>query len=451
MLKNHFIATTALVATAGVASADITLSGMGRIGVVSNETITPGTAGTPAVAAVAGAFTAAEQTAIEAAAAQFLLNYELAATTAAAETAAEGLLNTDFGFALDADSLAVVNPASVAAALEDSAAIADLIAAVNATAAATQGVFTEAEINTIIGDAALAVPASIVDADGNVSAADAAAWLAANQAIIDQVVAAASGTAAVAAVAAVPTTASTDTTIDTRVQFDLRGSAQADNGMTFGGWIRMRGTSGNTTLNGPRVTVGYGDLTIHGGNIPGPLDSLANTYGYTVGYTGGTFQGLVNQADTMAFSSTGTGANGLQIDYSANGLTVKAATQPSNDNMQASITYAAAGLTVAIGAQFSDRAAEDETVVTLGYTMGNIGLALASSDNNGNRKSTLSMSADTGAGMALAAYISDDESEADNGYGIGLTYDLGGATFGAAYEKRFNTSDRIEAGLTFSF
>jgi outer membrane protein OmpU len=323
---------------------------------------------------------------------------------------------------------------------------------VNEAAAATQvTAFTAAELNAITGGGPLVAPASIIDADGNVSLADAVAWIGANQALLDEIVAAASGTAAVAAVAAVPTTASTDTTIDTRVQFDLRGSTQADNGMTFGGWIRMRGTSGNTTLNGPRVTVGYGDLTIHGGNIPGPLDALANVYGYTVGYSGGTFQGLVNQADTMAFTSTGAGANGLQIDYSANGLSVSAATQPSNDNMQASITYTSAGLTVAVGAQFSDRAAEDETVVTLGYTMGNIGMALASSDNNGNRKSTLSMSANTGTGMALAAYISDDESQADNGYGIGLTYDLGGATFGAAYEKRFNTSDRIEAGLTFSF
>jgi outer membrane protein OmpU len=447
---------------------------MGRIGVVSNETITPGTPGIPgtaAVAAVAGALTAAESTAADAAAATFIQTYGqfdalgalvfddtgvTALTAAEAATAAEDFF-AGFGFAralpaADPDEGWIVDSVSVGNVLAARADIADVIANLTAAANASQ-------INTwVAADVAAAsgieVPAAIIDADGNITTADALAYLQANQALIDQVLAAASGTAAVAAVAAVPavpTTASTDTTIDTRVQFDLRGSTQADNGMTFGGWIRMRGTSGNTTLNGPRVTVGYGDLTIYGGNIPGPLDAMANVYGYTVGYTGGTFQGLVNQADTMAFTSTGAGANGLQIDYSANGLSVSAATQPSNDNMQASITYTSAGLTVAVGAQFSDRAAEDETVVTLGYTMGNIGMALASSDNNGNRKSTLSMSANTGTGMALAAYISDDESQADNGYGIGLTYDLGGATFGAAYEKRFNTSDRIEAGLTFSF
>ena len=50
------MATTALVATASVAAADVTFSGYGRFGVISTTT--------NAVAAVKGAVTAAEVTAI---------------------------------------------------------------------------------------------------------------------------------------------------------------------------------------------------------------------------------------------------------------------------------------------------------------------------------------------------------------------------------------------------
>ena len=59
-MKKLLIATTALVATAGMASADITISGHAAAGVYSNLSNKDGTAAVKAVTAIAGAITSTE-------------------------------------------------------------------------------------------------------------------------------------------------------------------------------------------------------------------------------------------------------------------------------------------------------------------------------------------------------------------------------------------------------
>ena len=255
------------------------------------------------------------------------------------------------------------------------------------------------------------------------------------------------GTAAVAA-----TNKTTASTVDTRVQFDMKGSGEAQNGLTYGGWIRMRGTSGSTTVNGAQVMIGYGDLTVYGGNIPGVLESMPHAYANTVGYSGGTFRATVNQADTMAYTSTGAGANALQANFSMGSVSVAVAHQPSNDNNQASVVYSANGLTVALGGQFSNRAAEDETVASIGYAMGNYSFNVSSSNNNGNRKTSFGGAVDAGNGLRLNAYVTENESEADNAYGFGVKYDLGGgASFDAGYTNTAADLGVLSAGVFFTF
>lgn len=83
-MKKVLFATTALVATAGVAAADVTFSGYGRFGIIHTSTETG--AATAAVAASAGYAAAADAVV----AAQATLN---AATTVAAQTAAQTALD----------------------------------------------------------------------------------------------------------------------------------------------------------------------------------------------------------------------------------------------------------------------------------------------------------------------------------------------------------------------
>jgi outer membrane protein OmpU len=237
-----------------------------------------------------------------------------------------------------------------------------------------------------------------------------------------------------------------------RMQVQFNGSTQADNGMTVGASMRLRPTGATASVNAPRVYASVNGMTIEAGNVFGAMDGLPNVYGSTVGFSGGSFQGLVNQADAMGYSSTGAGAQGLGVSYNAGAFNVALTHQFATDDNQLAVSYSANGLTVGLSAQMSDVDARDETVVSLGYTMGDFSISVASSDNNGNRKSNVSVSAKAGAATTIAAYVVQDDSEADNGFGIGVSHGLGGGvTFGAGAERLFDGTDRLEAGLNFAF
>lgn len=114
-MKKILFATTALVATAGVAAADVTFSGSSRFGVIYSETA--------AVAAVAGTGTAA-QIAAAAAASTAAAAASTAADTALAAAIAAGTVAAADYAAADAAATAATNSASALAAISGSAAVA---------------------------------------------------------------------------------------------------------------------------------------------------------------------------------------------------------------------------------------------------------------------------------------------------------------------------------------
>ena len=242
-----------------------------------------------------------------------------------------------------------------------------------------------------------------------------------------------------------------DATVDSRVSIDIKGSAEAGD-LTFGGMIRLRSTDGGTaTTNGAQLHMKSGAMTVFAGNIPGPLDSMAGVYGYTVGYSGGTFNGLVTDGDSMAFTSNGGGANGLQVNYSMSGLTVKAAHSPQEKDEQFVVEYAMGAMTAAAGAQMGDVAADDVTVASLSYSLGDWGMTIAYGDNNGTTKTTLSAGGNVAAATSLQFYASDKDGATDTAFGVGVKHDLGGATLGAAYETTYTGTSVMEAGVRFNF
>jgi outer membrane protein OmpU len=394
-MKKILIATTALVATAGYAAADITLSGYGRLGVVVDET-----AGTAAVAAKAGT-----------------------ALTATEVGALTGVVDTVIGNASTSND-----------------ELSEQITLLNAAIAGTYATNVK-NAATAIAVSKQNTGASTATLDGNLKTAQD------NLAALEKALAGIVGTEAVAAVAKKSTTSTY-----TRFLLDFNGSTVADNGFEFGAMMRLRATNGPTTTSGVRAHVKMGDVTVYGGNIPGPLDNMPNVYGKTVGFSGGTFQGLVTGGDKLAYSSAGNGAGAMQVDYSNGGVTVMAAHQPGTDINQAVISYTMDGLTVAAGGQFSKTAAEDVSVMSLGYNFGGVSFALASGENDKIRHSTLSASGSIGNGVSLSGYVSEKEKEKNNGWGLGISYDLGGgAKFAAGYETRFDKSNRAEAGFHFNF
>ena len=303
---------------------------------------------------------------------------------------------------------------------------------------------------------------------------------------------------------AVPTS-STNLTSRLRLQFDM--STETDGGVAFGARFRAQaesrdGTAGGATFNGARFFTSYEGFTLQVGNIIGAIENTPGTYLETrtagVGIDGAGFESHVGNVNGEAFnwdaySSGGTGANGVEVLYSANGFTGHISY--SNDNpttftgttperVAAMIAYTWNDWTFALAAQDSDALWEDKVVVTAAGDIGQFGVRLAYADNDGIGKFGLYGNMDIGAASNILLYVTSEDAvgqgDVDNGrndnrdsatwgqtaagspqfntnsegtgYGIHYSYDLGGGvSFEAGARRASNDNTTAQAGVYFSF
>jgi hypothetical protein len=390
-MKKVLLTTTALTLAAGVASAEITLSGKTEAGVIREGT----TAGTPAVAAVAGVITAAE-----------------AAASANADVAAGAVTN----------------------------AIADSVAAALATA-----------------EAGLATAQARLAAGTGTTAAVTAAQATLTQAQAD--VAAIAGTAQVDAVAAtsaadsftvysgidinMAASATGDNGFTYSIAADIGGGSIAD---VADKEIDAQGE----TIAAPTMTIGAGAYTVTVGNdaIDDYYDGDLSDYDLGVsGTTSGVNYGIAFNTEKGAASAwtatAGMDMGGISLDVNANevdgaenqvaiiaGYTMDTITLTlTNDNMGAAkdigtmkIAYADGPMTASYAikndkdhASNSNTGGKQSWDITLGYTLGS----------------------------ATVSYSTNESSawEAD------VAYDLGGANAFIATDS----NETILAGVNFSF
>jgi len=269
------------------------------------------------------------------------------------------------------------------------------------------------------------------------------------------------------------------TTLEKRVTLNIDMTTETDSGLELGARIRLRSNEGSTRLvggvptyfpqvtdvNGAVVYLKSGGLKLSVGNVCGALECMPGAYAGTIGLNGNGFSNVVmNTADQgywtwTAYSSSGAGANGVEVEYSAGDfsgmLTYSALNDPTaTDNIiGAHVAYSFGDWTVALGMQDGDtNPAMDKTVLTVGGKLGDFGVGLAYADNNGTDKFTINGSYAFGA-TTVSAFVSDDSSVAatDNPWGLGVSYDLGGASLVAGYSNSEVGVKRATAGIKFKF
>jgi len=257
------------------------------------------------------------------------------------------------------------------------------------------------------------------------------------------------------------------TTLEKRVTLNIDMTTETDSGLELGARIRLRNNETNLTdVNGAVVYLKSGGLKLSVGNVCGAVECMPGLYAGTVGLNGNGFRNLVtNTADAgswgwAAYSSSGTGANGVEIEYSAGDFTGVLTYDAMNDvdiapnRIAARVSYAFGDWTVALAVQEGDQPAgvNDKTVLTVGGKLGDFGVGLAYADNNGTDKFTINGSYAFGA-TTVSAFISDDSSVAatDTLWGLGVSYDLGGAKLVAGYASDEIGVKRASAGIKFSF
>lgn len=286
----------------------------------------------------------------------------------------------------------------------------------------------------------------------------------------------------------------TNITSRLRLQFDV--STETDGGVTLGARTRAQIESrdnvpGGGAFNGARFYASYGGFTLGVGNIIGAIEGMSGLYLETrtagIGIDGAGFHSLVTNVNAGggeffnwdAYSSAGTGVNGMEVLYKAGAFGGHLSYSTRNgatavDRVALNLSYTFGDWTAALGVQDSDITGQDKTVFTVKGNLGQFGVRLAVADNDGIQKIGLYGNMDIGSASNILLFVtSEDAADAgaiadgrdnrdstagnDTGgegesFGIHYSYDLGGgASFEAGAVSTSTDNTTVQAGVYFSF
>ena len=260
---------------------------------------------------------------------------------------------------------------------------------------------------------------------------------------------------------AVSNSSSVDIASRFRLQADV--STETDSGIGFNARMRIQvEENGTNDSNGIRFGMTAGGLAINVGNINGVIESTPNLYMSTnsagVGLEGNGYHSLAtNNANGSwgwtYYDSAGAGAsNGVEVIYSMGAAKVHV--HSTDADMAYGASYSMGGVTVAAAYEEKDNAAEDSiTLVTLGGELGSVKLALAYADSEVDGvsvdKTSLKAFGDLSASTKVYGFVATED--AGDAFGLGLSHDLGGASFDAGYTRTAADLDVLSAGIFFNF
>ena len=253
-----------------------------------------------------------------------------------------------------------------------------------------------------------------------------------------------------------------NTRIEKRMTVDITGTSETSSGITFGAKMRLRSNeAAGTVIAGARVYMQTNGFEVAMGNINGAIEWMPGIYSPSVGLTGLGWGGLTTNTIAKgywgwdAYSSSGNGAEGVEVMYSAGAMSAHLSYSDTDlgsasSRTAAAVSYAMGDWTVAAGTQSSTTSTEDKMVVTVTGKVGDIGLGFAAADNDGERKIALNGSTTFGA-TTVSAYITNEESASSNPMGMGVAYDLGGAKIVGGVARTSSGTNRADMGVSFSF
>ena len=263
------------------------------------------------------------------------------------------------------------------------------------------------------------------------------------------------------------------TSLEKRISVNVDVSTETDGGLEFGGRIRIRSDeeagvntaygAANTTLSGANLYVKSGGFKLTIGNICGAIECMPGLYTQSVGLDGNGWSGLVTNVNGSyfnwsAYSSNGGGNNGVEVEYTVGDFKAHVSYAGLNDATAVAnrgamyVSYKFGDWTAALGFQDSGVVGEDKTILSVQGKLGDFGVGIGYADNDGTDKITLNGSYKMGA-TTISAFVSDENSVAatDNPWGLGVKYDLGGATLVGGFSNSETGNKRATAGVKFSF
>lgn len=289
--------------------------------------------------------------------------------------------------------------------------------------------------------------------------------------------------------------ATKDTLVSYRLRFNIDASKELDSGVTLGGRIRLQYDAGDATgdaqadgdhfdpdvggaaeLSAAYIYGETGGFRVEVGNANGAIDSMATLFNSELGFIG-TTQGSYNLLSYASFSSgpySGDEVNtiGIFASYEVGGLvarfsyhtpdqTVEDLPDGTSEEYSVSVDYTSGAFSVGAGYVFNGgyEDGNDGYVVTGEYAINDttkVGLQVLGTNTDGGDDNTgVTLYGNTELnGVGLGAFISttdEDGVESDTAYGIGASYDLGGATLAGTIQQGFDENTYADVGISFSF
>lgn len=256
-----------------------------------------------------------------------------------------------------------------------------------------------------------------------------------------------------------------DTVISYRLRFNVNAKLESDNGVTYGGRIRFQNTENDSTspFSPAMLYVESNGLRVEVGNANSAYDSVALMYNPELGYRGTSFGDP--QGSYFGFSSGpyAPGRVGIYVAYSVSGVNLKASyIQPNqfddsstDDESSIAIDYTFGQVTLAAAAANNGGGIVGNDLVFLGaaYAFSDLGTVGINYNDNGFVPETYTLYGNYKFGATtVGAYVTDaDVAGADTAYGIGASYDLGGATLAGSIQSGFSGDVVTDLGVSMNF
>lgn len=275
------------------------------------------------------------------------------------------------------------------------------------------------------------------------------------------------------------------TTVHTRLRFNIDASVETESGVTFGGRIRLQHVSGATGagLSPAKLFAEYNGMRLEVGNVDTAYDSAALMYNSEVGFQDRSFgdpNGTYYGFSSGPYAAAEANRMGMMFSYSMDAFNVRlsavdpnqtlAATPATETEIGLSADYSTGAFTVsaALNKNGGGIDGNDQFFLGAAYAFsdaGNVGLNyIDEGDSNGaaagdeGRTVVLYGNYSFGA-TTVKAYVANNDGalvgkavgNTSTAYGLGVDYDLGGATLAGAVERGYNKKTRADLGVKFSF
>ncbi|MFN4157674.1 MAG: porin [Gemmobacter sp.] len=300
-----------------------------------------------------------------------------------------------------------------------------------------------------------------------------------------------------------PAVATTKTRVNTRLRFNIDASKQLDSGVTLGGRIRLQSDHDSNsrtaaTLNMAQLYATSGGLRVEVGNSSAAVDAMSLIGRGELGYIGtiqggkgnmqyagyqsraystGNATGTPNQADRMGvYVAYTVGDIVARASYiTPNQVSKTAVSGAFDEELALSFDYKSGPFAVGVGYAnngnfvknndvfiiYGEYAINSTTRVGLQYMDNGKNSTLATVAPGADRGRTVVLYGNTtlSGGIGLGAFISNVDSKAltalnvsqKTAYGIGASYDLGGATLAGTIQRTHTKATYADLGINFAF